>query len=141
MRRLTASSLGRAEACIGSVTLPGVEESGAYAATGQARYKRIGLVVLKWTLIAAFGFFAVLVLLQAASLACHAQDPAEEKEEARKTPIGQFVTIGATAGVARTGQDPSGFAFYGLMVTTGGIFATLPIGKSAKETVAAGKKQ
>lgn len=32
------------------------------AATGQARYKRIGLVVLKWTLIAAFGFFAVLVL-------------------------------------------------------------------------------
>ena len=41
-------------------------------------------------------FFAVLVLLQAASLACHAQDPAEEKEEARKTPIGQFVTIGAT---------------------------------------------
>ncbi|MFO0738783.1 MAG: hypothetical protein U0270_22990 [Labilithrix sp.] len=52
-----------------------------------------------------------------------------------------IVTIGATAGVARTGQDPSGFAFYGLMVTTGGIFATLPIGKSAKETVAAGKKQ
>jgi len=26
-------------------------------------------------------FFAVLVLLQAASLACHAQDPAEEKED------------------------------------------------------------
>jgi len=33
-----------------------------YAATGQARYKRLGLVVLKWTLIAAFGFFAVLIL-------------------------------------------------------------------------------
>lgn len=33
-----------------------------YAATGQPRYKRIGIVVLKWTLIAAFGFFAVLVL-------------------------------------------------------------------------------
>jgi hypothetical protein len=33
-----------------------------YAATGQARYKHIGLVVLKWTLIAAFGFFAVLIL-------------------------------------------------------------------------------
>jgi hypothetical protein len=33
-----------------------------YAATGQARFKRYGLVILKWTLIAAFGFFAVLVL-------------------------------------------------------------------------------
>jgi hypothetical protein len=33
-----------------------------FAATGQARYKRIGLVILKWTLIAAFGFFAVLIL-------------------------------------------------------------------------------
>jgi hypothetical protein len=33
-----------------------------YAGTGQARYKRFGLVVLKWTLIAAFGFFAVLIM-------------------------------------------------------------------------------
>ena len=33
-----------------------------YAATGQQRYKRYGLVVMKWTLIAAFGFFAVLIL-------------------------------------------------------------------------------
>lgn len=33
-----------------------------YAATGQASFKRYGLVILKWTLIAAFGFFAVLVL-------------------------------------------------------------------------------
>jgi hypothetical protein len=33
-----------------------------YAGTGQARYKRLGLITLKWTLIAAFGFFAVLVL-------------------------------------------------------------------------------
>ena len=33
-----------------------------YVATGQPRYKRIGLVVMKWTVIAAFGFFAVLVL-------------------------------------------------------------------------------
>lgn len=36
MRRLSASALGRAELCIGSVTQEGVEESGAYAATGQA---------------------------------------------------------------------------------------------------------
>ena len=33
-----------------------------YAGTGQARFKRLGLITLKWTLIAAFCFFAVLVL-------------------------------------------------------------------------------
>lgn len=33
-----------------------------YAGTGQVRYKRWGLLTLKWTLLAAFGFFAVLVL-------------------------------------------------------------------------------
>jgi hypothetical protein len=33
-----------------------------YAGTGQARYKNWGLLILKWTLIAAFAFFAVLVL-------------------------------------------------------------------------------
>ena len=35
-----------------------------FAGTGQARYKRYGLVTLKWTLIAAFVFFAVLILEQ-----------------------------------------------------------------------------
>ncbi len=33
-----------------------------YAGTGQERFKRYGLLTLKWTLIAAFGFFTVLVL-------------------------------------------------------------------------------
>jgi hypothetical protein len=33
-----------------------------YAGTGQARFKRYGLVIMKWTLIAAFCFFAVLIL-------------------------------------------------------------------------------
>ena len=33
-----------------------------YAGTGQARYKRYGLITLKWTLIAGFGFFGVLIL-------------------------------------------------------------------------------
>ncbi len=32
-----------------------------YAGTGQARYRRFGWIVLKWTLLAAFGFFAVLI--------------------------------------------------------------------------------
>ena len=33
-----------------------------YAGTGQVRFRRYGLIVLKWTLLAAFGFFAVLIL-------------------------------------------------------------------------------
>ena len=33
-----------------------------YAATGQQRFKRLGVVLLKWTVLAALGFFAVLVL-------------------------------------------------------------------------------
>ena len=33
-----------------------------YAGTGQIKYRRYGLITLKWTLIAAFGFFAVLIL-------------------------------------------------------------------------------
>jgi len=32
-----------------------------YAGTGQPRFKRIGLIILKWTVLAAFGFFAVLI--------------------------------------------------------------------------------
>lgn len=33
-----------------------------YAGTGQPRYKRFGWIVLKWTLIAAFLFFLVLIM-------------------------------------------------------------------------------
>ena len=33
-----------------------------YAVTGQERFKRYGLVTLKWTLIAGFGFFVVLIV-------------------------------------------------------------------------------
>ena len=33
-----------------------------YVGTGDPKYKRFGWVVLKWTLIAALGFFLVLVL-------------------------------------------------------------------------------
>ena len=33
-----------------------------YALTGQERFKRYGLVTLKWTLIAGFGFFVVLIV-------------------------------------------------------------------------------
>lgn len=33
-----------------------------YAGTGQERFKRYGLVLLKWAVLAGLGFFAVLVL-------------------------------------------------------------------------------
>jgi hypothetical protein len=33
-----------------------------YTATGQPHFKRYGLLMLKWVLIAGFGFFAVLIL-------------------------------------------------------------------------------
>jgi len=33
-----------------------------YIGTGQPRYRLWGLKVLKWTMLAAFGFFAVLIL-------------------------------------------------------------------------------
>ena len=33
-----------------------------YALTSQLRFRRQGLNILKWTLVAAFGFFAVLIL-------------------------------------------------------------------------------
>ncbi|MCE2877891.1 MAG: hypothetical protein LW719_00335 [Comamonadaceae bacterium] len=33
-----------------------------YLGTGQPHYRRWGLIILKWTLIAGLGFFAVLIL-------------------------------------------------------------------------------
>ncbi len=33
-----------------------------YVSTGQEKYKRMGLIVLKWTVLSALGFFAVLIL-------------------------------------------------------------------------------
>jgi len=32
-----------------------------YAGSGQVKYRRIGWIVFKWTLLAACGFFAVLI--------------------------------------------------------------------------------
>jgi hypothetical protein len=33
-----------------------------YIGTGQQRFRRYGLTILKWAMVAAFGFFAVLIL-------------------------------------------------------------------------------
>ena len=38
-----------------------------YAFTGQLKYRRFGLVVLKWTLLAALAFFAILFIDRARS--------------------------------------------------------------------------
>ncbi len=35
---------------------------GLYIATGQERFKRIGLMGLRWVVLAGLGFFAVLIL-------------------------------------------------------------------------------
>jgi hypothetical protein len=35
---------------------------GFYVATGQVFYKRLGLVILKWTVVAAVGFFVVVFI-------------------------------------------------------------------------------
>ena len=35
---------------------------GLYAVTGQLRYRRLGLAIFKWTVIAAVGFFSVLLI-------------------------------------------------------------------------------
>jgi hypothetical protein len=35
-----------------------------YAGTAEPRFKRYGLIIFKWTLVAAFVFFAVLFLEQ-----------------------------------------------------------------------------
>ena len=35
---------------------------GLYAGTGQARWRALGLSILRWTVIAALGFFVVLAL-------------------------------------------------------------------------------
>jgi hypothetical protein len=42
--------------------LGAVASFGFYAGTGQTRFRRYGLLALKWVLIAGFGFFAVLIL-------------------------------------------------------------------------------
>jgi hypothetical protein len=39
-----------------------------YVATGQAVWRRRGIVIVKWTLAAALGFFAVLILERLARL-------------------------------------------------------------------------
>ena len=46
----------------GLLLLAGLLSFAMYIGTGQVVWRRRGLVIVKWTLLAAFGFFAVLIL-------------------------------------------------------------------------------
>lgn len=46
----------------GALLLAGLVCFAMYAASGQLPWRRRGVVIVKWTLIAAFGFFAVLIV-------------------------------------------------------------------------------
>jgi len=46
----------------GLLLLAGVLCLAMYVGTGQVVWRRRGLVIVKWTVIAALGFFAVLIL-------------------------------------------------------------------------------
>jgi hypothetical protein len=52
----------------GDLLVAGILCFAAYVATGQAVWRRRGLVIVKWTVLAALGFFAVLVLERLALL-------------------------------------------------------------------------
>jgi hypothetical protein len=41
------------------------------------------------------------------------------------------ISLGLTFGFARTAQDPEAFLFYGLMLGTGGVYSTVPVGKGS----------
>jgi hypothetical protein len=46
----------------GLLLLAGLLSFAMYIGTGQAVWRRRGMVIVKWTVLAAFGFFAVLIL-------------------------------------------------------------------------------
>jgi hypothetical protein len=47
---------------VGALMLAGILCFGMYISTGQAVWRQRGLVIVKWTVLAALGFFAVLIL-------------------------------------------------------------------------------
>lgn len=46
----------------GLLLVAGILCFATYVATGQQRWRQRGIVIVKWTVIAALGFFAVLIL-------------------------------------------------------------------------------
>jgi hypothetical protein len=46
----------------GALLLAGVLCFAMFVATGQPRWRQLGLIIVKWTVLAALAFFAVLIL-------------------------------------------------------------------------------
>ena len=57
-----------ARAVVGLLLLAAVLCFAAYAGSGQKRWLRLGWTIVKWTLIAGLGFFAVLILQRLVAL-------------------------------------------------------------------------
>ncbi len=53
---------------VGLLLAAGVICFAAYVATGQARFRTLGVLLVKWTVIAGLAFFAVLILERLAML-------------------------------------------------------------------------
>jgi len=53
---------------VGLLLFAGVFSFALYIATGQAVWRQRGLVIVKWTVLAGLGFFAVLILERLALL-------------------------------------------------------------------------
>lgn len=53
---------------IGLLLFAAVVSFALFIATGQPRWRRLGLVIVKWTVLAGLGFFAVLILERLAIL-------------------------------------------------------------------------
>lgn len=53
---------------VGLLLVAGILCFAAYIATGNPRWRRMGMVIVKWTLLAILGFAAVLVLERLAVL-------------------------------------------------------------------------
>lgn len=53
---------------IGLLLFAAVVSFALFIATGQRRWRQLGLVIVKWTVLAGLGFFAVLILERLAIL-------------------------------------------------------------------------
>jgi len=47
---------------VGLLLVAGLVCFAMYIATGEQRFRRLGILLVKWTVIAGLGFFAVLIL-------------------------------------------------------------------------------
>lgn len=53
---------------VGLLLVAGIVCFAVYLATGQQRYRSLGILLVKWTVIAGLGFFAVLILERVATM-------------------------------------------------------------------------